>query len=164
MLLPGRTCVFPVVDIYTGALRLSAEASIKPNRGIFQIALWFSSSRKISHVMLTMFWVPNSGRFGAPSLFSITGGFAKAKWLFQKSVLSAPTPPAPLRPYFLTKELAAEPLVKSLSYSLTGLKRALSSYYQDPWGEAPGGTSFAQQGQKHSPQEHRLRRALGCVS
>lgn len=48
MLLPGRTCVFPVVDIYTGALRLSAEASIKPNRGIFQIALWFSSSRKIS--------------------------------------------------------------------------------------------------------------------
>lgn len=106
-----------------------------------------------------MFWVPNTGRIWASSLFYITGSFAKVKWLIQKcALLFYP------QNCFLTKELAAEPRAKSLWYCLTekgGKERELwVPDIKTPEGRAPGGIGSAQKGPKHGGPEHRFRRTL----
>lgn len=70
----------------------------------------------------------------------------------------------------LTKERAAEPLVRSLCYSLTGFKeevrhkeRAPSFLYEVLWGHSPGEIWFHSESQRHSGQEHRLKTALGVL-
>lgn len=86
-------------------------------KGIFQIMHWFFSSRKRSKVMLTMLWVQNTSKFGAPTVPYLKDSFVHMTWLTQKYVL--PFPPGTC---LLIKELTAEAWVRSFCYSPTGFK------------------------------------------
>lgn len=174
---PPRSLQLPMADALTwenvcisGSNYIHWGAEIKwwtmyQTRGIFQIMHWFFSSRKRSKVMLTMLWVQNTSKFGAPCVLYLKDSFVHMTWLTQKYVL--PFPPGTC---LLIKELTAEAWVRSFCYSPTGFKeegrqkresQLPVSDVKTPEERHQEEAGSAQKGQRSSDQEHRLRMALG---